>query len=77
MKKDSGYTHGGSPVKSFGLLLRSLVNIIYFALLWFGLTDFSKTLPQFVSPACLIAGAAGVALCLVWNFFGPMVHRKK
>ena len=77
MKRDSGYTHGGSPVKSFGLLLRSLINVIFFGLLWFGLTDLAKTLPEMVSTVSLIAGAAGTALCLVWNFFGPMVHRKK
>jgi len=77
MGKDNGYTHGGSPLKSLGLLFRSLVNLLFFGLLWFGLTDFAGTLPAFVSPACLIAGAAGVTLCLIWNFFGPMIHRKK
>lgn len=77
MGKDNGYTHGGNPLKSLGLLLRSLMNLVFFGLLWFGLTDLAKSFPPAVATGCLIAGAAGVALCLVWNFFGPMIHRKK
>lgn len=53
------------------------MNLVFFGLLWFGLTDLAKSFPPAVATGCLIAGAAGVALCLVWNFFGPMIHRKK
>ena len=81
-KKSGQFTHGGSNGKNMTLLLRALLNIISYALLWFGLAAWLPespliALPSPVPAVCTIAGAALTIVLLVLNLFKPYAVRVK
>lgn len=83
MPRSNEFTHGGSNSKNLGLLLRALVNIIATAALGFGASQIGEPskiifgLDPMITNGCLIGGAVLTVICLVWNLFGPFIHRKK
>ena len=73
--KSKNYTHGGSAGKNIWLLLRAIFNLFAFAALWVGLAQMeSGTAFSFI---CLVAGGAGVMICLFVNLIFPFLHRVK
>ncbi len=76
MARNNEYTHGGSAGKNIYLLLRSLLNIVAFAALFFGLSPMAKEMGA-VSTVITIAGAVLLVVCLWINLIAPYIHRKK
>lgn len=82
MARSNEFTHGGSVGKNLVLLLRALLNLISFAALWFGLSQWGADtvlfgLPAFVPTLCTFGGAGLCVLCLIVNLIGPFAHRVK
>ena len=76
--KSNGFTHGGSVSKNLRLLLRALLNILGFGLLWFGLWAVTEG-DRLITPLSTALVAAGVILCAVGvtsNLFGPWFSKK-
>ena len=70
MARNDKFTHGGSPLKNLWLLLRALLNVFAFFLLFYSLGTGAKWF--------YIAGAAAlVIVCLFVNLLIPLFKRKK
>lgn len=81
MARSNEFTHGGGVGKNIGLMLRAILNLLSFGLLWFGLFQLGADevlfgLPDTVPLICTIAGAALTLLFLVVNLIAPWRHRK-
>lgn len=81
MARSNEFTHGGGIGKNIGLMLRAILNLLSFGLLWFGLFQLGADevlfeLPEKIPLVCTIAGAALTLLFLVVNLITPWLHRK-
>ena len=70
MARNNEFTHGGSVLKNVWLMLRALLNIFAFFLLFFSLGKGAEWY-------YIVASAALVLICLGINLFIPMARRKK
>ncbi len=82
MASSNEFTHGGGVGKNIGLMLRTLLNILFFGALWFGLAQIGAGkvlfgLPEFVPALCTAAGGTGTLILLAVNLFLPFAHRAK
>lgn len=82
MARSNEFTHGGGVGKNIGLMLRALLNILFFGALWFGLAQIGAGkvlfgLPEFVPALCTAAGGTGTLILLAVNLFLPFAHRAK
>lgn len=81
MARSNEFTHGGGIGKNIGLMLRAILNLLSFCLLWFGLLQLGAGevlfgLPDTVPLTCTIAGATLTLLFLIVNLISPWRHRK-
>lgn len=70
MARNNDFTHGGSVLKNIWLLLRALLNIFAFFLLFYSLGTGAKWY-------YIVAAASLCVIFLGVNLLLPMVHRKK
>lgn len=82
MARSNEFTHGGSVGKNIALMLRAILNILSYAVLWFGISQLGAEavifgLPTFLPLLCTIAGGALCVLFLYVNLFLPYAHRVK
>lgn len=68
-----GYTHGGSAGKNLVLLIRAIINIIAFGVLWYGIANSGSD----IALVCVIAGGILLAGCIWLNLISPFIHRVK
>lgn len=81
MARSNEFTHGGGVGKNIGLMLRAILNLLSFGLLWFGLFQLGADevlfgLPEKTPLICTVAGAALTLLFLFINLIAPWRHRK-
>lgn len=74
------FTHGGSVGKNLWLLIRALMNLASFSLLWFGIAQWNAEEVLFrlahpVPEICACVGGGLCLLCVVFQLVGPLVNR--
>ena len=62
------YTHNGSPVKSFFLLIGSIINMAVFAFFWYAVKSGNMTL--------VIAATVALTVFVMMNFVFPAVKKR-
>ena len=82
MARSNEFTHGGSVGKNVALMLRAILNILAYGVMWFGIMLWIGSFTLFTIPSPIplimtIAGAVCVVILLVVNLFGPFAHRVK
>ena len=82
MARSNEFTHGGGIGKNIRLMLRALLNNLFFGAFWFGLAQLGAEkvlfgLPEFVPTLCTAAGGTGTLILLAVNLFLPFAHRAR
>ncbi|MBQ7836247.1 MAG: hypothetical protein IJ389_03245 [Clostridia bacterium] len=67
-KNNVEYTHNGSPIKSFFLLIGSIINMAVFAFFWYAIHSENMTM--------VIIGTVALTVLVMVNFVFPAVKKR-